>query len=326
MRVAVVGLGKMGLLHASLLNVLPNVQVAAVCDKSGMLRKFLRKVFSGVSMVDDVQKLSDLNLDAVYVTTPISSHFPIVKAVYLDRMARNLFVEKTLASSYDEAEELCKLSRGFGGVNMVGYVRRFAVPFRKVKELLAQKAVGELVSFNAYAYSSDFIESENGSGASASRGGVLQDLGCHVIDLALWFFGDLEVNRAKLTSPSGGDSVSFNVGGSGGLEGEFSVSWCVGEYRVPEVGFSISGSEGSIEVNDDKVELKLKNGESSSWRRHDLRDNVAFWLGAPEFFRENECFVKSVVDGSSTESSFQSASKVDQVIDQVKRGVGEGGG
>lgn len=107
LRVAVIGLGKMGLLHASILNVLPSVQLTALCEKNVILRKLLKKAFKGVRIVDDVQKLSDLNLDAVYVTTPISSHFPLARTIYLKKMARNLFVEKTLASCYDKAEKPC---------------------------------------------------------------------------------------------------------------------------------------------------------------------------------------------------------------------------
>jgi predicted dehydrogenase len=322
LRVAVVGLGKMGLLHASILNVLPNVQVTGLCDKSVVLRRFLKKVFNGIRIVDDLEKLSDLGLDAVYVTTPISSHFPVVETVYLKDIACNLFVEKTLASGYDEAEKLCELARGFGGVNMVGYLRRFAVTFKKAKDLLDREVIGELVSFRAYAYSSDFSENMAGSKVPAVRGGVLRDLGCHVVDLALWFFGDLEVDSAGLKSLAGEgfeDSACFKVSESSGLEGEFNVSWCVENYRMPEVGLSISGSKGNLKVNDDKVELKLNNGKSSSWFRHDLHDSVFFWLGGPEFFREDECFVKSVMEGCDVEPSFDSASRVDRVIDEVKR-------
>jgi len=316
----------MGLLHASILNVLPNVELAGLCDKSVVLRRFLKKVFKKIRIVDDLEKLSDLGLDAVYVTTPILSHFSVVEAVYLKDIACNLFVEKTLASGYDEAEKLCELARGFGGVNMVGYLRRFAVTFKKAKDLLDREVIGDLVSFQAYAYSSDFSKNIAGSRVPAVRGGVLKDLGCHVVDLALWFFGDLEVDSAGLKSLAGGgseDSACFKVSESSGLEGEFNVSWCVENYRMPEVGLSISGSKGNLKVNDDKVELKLNNGKSSSWYRHDLRDNVVFWLGGPEFFRENECFVKSVMDGCEVEPSFDSASKVDRVIDEVKRRADE---
>ena len=138
LRVAVVGLGKMGLLHASILNVLSNVQLTALCDKSSLISKFSKRLFSKVHVVDDIEKLSGLDLDLVYVTTPISSHSLVTKNVYSSGLASNLFVEKTLASSYDEAKELCDLAQSFGGINMVGYMKSFTVTFKKAKDLLSQ--------------------------------------------------------------------------------------------------------------------------------------------------------------------------------------------
>ena len=324
LRVAVVGLGKMGLLHASILNVLPNVQLAALCDKGVIVRRFLKKIFKGIRIVDDLEKLSDLGLDAVYVTTPIASHFLVARTIYLTKIARNLFVEKTLASSYDKAKELCALAHRYGDTNMVGYVRRFAVTFKKAEDLLAQDAIGELISFKAYAYSSDFLG--NRTRTPASRGGVLGDLGCHVVDLAIWFFGEFQLRSAKLASLTGDgseDSAYFRVEKSNGLEGEFDISWCMENYRMPVAGLSISGSKGIIEVNDDKLELELNNGKSSIWYRHDLSDNVFFWLGGPEYFREDECFVRSVIEGDNAEPSFYTASKVDQIIEQIKNRADE---
>lgn len=325
LRVAVVGLGKMGILHASILNTLPNVQVTALCDKSAMIRKFCRRVFEGFHLVDDVEELSDLRLDAVYITTPISSHSFIIRTIYSKAIARNVFVEKTLASSYDKANELCQLAQSFGGVNMVGYQRRLNVSFRKAKDLLTRGIIGEVASFNAYAYSSDLLGSRKNSKTSVFRGGVLRDLGAHVVDLALWFFGDLTVDSAKRESSTerdSEDSVYFRVNGSNGLRGEFNASWCMENYRMPEFGMLIKGSKGVMRVNEDKVELKLENGKSSTWYRHDLNDNVDFLLGAPEFAREDQCFVKSVLEGCNAEPSFYTASKVDYIIDQVKCGPG----
>jgi predicted dehydrogenase len=324
LRVAVIGLGKMGILHASILNTLPDVQLTALCDKSAMIRKFCKRVFEGVHLVGDVEELSDLRLDAVYVTTPISSHFFVIKTIYSKGIARNVFVEKTLASSYDKAKELCELAQSFGGVNMVGYQRRLNVSFMKAKDLLTQGTIGEVASFNAYAYSSDLLGSRKDSKASVFRGGVLRDLGAHVVDLALWFFGDLTVDSARLKSATerdSDDSVYFRVNGSNGIEGEFNASWCMENYRLPEFGLLIKGSKGIIRVNEDKVELKLDDRKLSTWYRHDLNDNVDFLLGAPEYFREDKCFVKSVLDGCNAEPSFYTASKVDYIIDQVKYGA-----
>ena len=55
---------------------------------------------------------------------------------------------------------------------MVGYLRRFCVTFRKAKNLLCENALGEVSSFKAYAYSSDFSGNIRNSKIPASRGGV----------------------------------------------------------------------------------------------------------------------------------------------------------
>jgi len=320
LKVAVVGFGKMGILHAGILNALPKVKLVAVCEKGGLIRRFMRKLFRDVSVVGDVDELLDLGLDAVYVTTPISCHFAVVKSIYDLKVASNVFVEKPLASNYGEARELCDLARRLGGVNMVGYMRRFSVTFKKAKELLSQGVIGEPVSFSAYAYSSDFFGVDKNSKVRTPKFGVLRDLGCHAIDLALWFFGNLKVKNAKIDSLFGEgseDSAFFDVETEGGVSGKFDVSWCRDGYRTPEVGFTVEGSRGVIRVNDDELELSLNDGEKFRWFRHDLKDGVGFWLGAPEYYREDECFVEAVIRGGSVEACFEAAAKVDRLISEV---------
>jgi len=320
LRIGVVGFGKMGMLHAGIVNALPEAQLVAVCEKNGLIRKFLRKILKDVSVVEDVEKLCQTDLDAVYVTTPISSHFPVVKSLYESKVAYNLFVEKTLASNFKEAKEISELARRFGGVNMVGYMRRFSVSFMKAKNLLDQGVIGEPVSFKAYAYSSDLFGVKGNSKVHTPQVGVVRDLGCHAIDLALWFFGDFRVEDAKIESiinDSSADSAYFKVRGPNDLVGKFNVSWCVDGYRIPEVGFIIEGSEGTLSVNDDELTLNLKDGKKQKWFRHDLGDQVGFWLGSPEYYREDECFVKAVTSGKTVEPCFETAAKVDCIIDEV---------
>ncbi|MEM3769694.1 MAG: Gfo/Idh/MocA family oxidoreductase [Candidatus Bathyarchaeia archaeon] len=314
LRVAVVGLGKMGLMHVGILNTLPKVELVAVCEKNWLIRRVAKKVFKPTHVVDDLKKLRGLNLDAVYVTTPIKSHFPIVKAMYSEGITSNVFVEKTLASSFNEAKELCDLARKFGGINMVGYQRRFSVVYRKAKDLLDQKVIGKPILFEAYAYSSDFFGIQNSLETSTLGVDAIRDIGCHAIDVALWFFGELQIKSAKEETPA---NIHFECGGLHGISGKFSVSQCMKNYRMPEVGLKITGSMGIMEVNDDKLFLKRKDGKSSTWYRHDLGDNVAFLLGSPEYFREDEHFINSVLQGSPAGSSFDTAMKVDELIDQI---------
>jgi predicted dehydrogenase len=321
LKVAVVGIGKMGLVHASILHTLPNVELVALCDKSNLIRKFCSKLISGVNIVDDIAKLSDLDIDVVCVTTPIPSHYSIINSLCSNREAPNVFVEKTLSSSYADSIKLCELARNSGKTNMVGYMKRFAVTFQKAKELLSQGAIGSVDSFEAHAFSSDFFGIANTSQVSSSRGGVLCDLGSHVIDLSLWFFGDFQVQTNQIRTGDIQNTVQFNVKTNNSVKGTFDVSWCKEGYHVPEFGILIKGSKGKITVDDDFVGLEPASGQSRRFYRHDLNDNVGFLLGAPEYFREDKYFVESILNEVNAEPSFITASKVDYIIEKVFEGA-----
>jgi predicted dehydrogenase len=324
LKVGLIGLGKMGIMHACLLNTFPNVKVSALCDKSRLMRILAKRTISRALITNTLDKFDGLNLDAIFVLTPIPSHYPIIKEIYSRSLARNIFVEKTLTSSYDKSQELFKLSKNHDSVNMVGYMKRFGVTFNQAKTLLDKQVLGEMISFEAYAFSSDFADVPEGSQLSKARGGVLEDLGSHVADLGLWFFGDLNVTSAKVNSRIAVDSqdaISFEVAGSNRLEGKFDVSWCKIGYRMPEFGLSIHGKNGTLTVNDDEVKLELKNDQTKRWYRLNLDDNVGFFLGGPEYYREDRHFIESAISGEATRSDFEGALKVDYLLEQVRRKV-----
>lgn len=242
-RIGIVGLGKMGIMHACLLSTLKNVEVASLCDKNRLIRAFAKQSFSDTVITSDLAEFNDLNLDAVYVLTPIPSHYSIIKQIYEEKIASNVFVEKTLTSSFSHSEKLVALSKQAGGVNMVGYMKRFGVTFNYVKSLLDQQILGDVKSFNAFAFSSDFADVPNGSKLSTARGGVLDDLGSHVVDLAVWLFDDLKTTAATVNSriaSNSEDDVSFHVESSDGISGSFDVSWRRKEYRMPEFGITVT--------------------------------------------------------------------------------------
>jgi predicted dehydrogenase len=324
LRFGIIGLGKMGLLHASLLSTFENAQVVALCDKSALMTRVCKSIFSSteVVVVNSIERFNEFALDAVYITTPISSHFSIVKDLYTRGIVRNIFTEKTLASNYNQAKEMSEMAKKIGGLTMVGYMKRFSVVFRKAKELLAEGNLGEPLSFNAYAYSSDFLGLTKDSKSSASRGGALKDIGCHIIDLSLWLFGDLKIADV-ISCNKIGDSetaVSFTTN-SNGLVGRFDISQRMPNYRMPEFGCSVACSKGQLNVNDDQLRLNFGDGAQKIWYRHDLQDNVRFWLGETEYYRENQEFVNSLLENRAREPNFDSALKVDYVIDQVRQGA-----
>ncbi|MBN1644254.1 MAG: Gfo/Idh/MocA family oxidoreductase [Dehalococcoidales bacterium] len=315
-RVGIIGLGKMGLLHATILNTIPNVETAAICESKALLTHFARKALSNITVVEKVHDLKALGLDAVFVSTPIPSHHNIISALFAIGI-KNIFTEKTLASSGEESRRICQLAPKGDGVNMVGYMARFAVTFRKAKELLESGTIGELISFKGYAYSSDFIGIPE---KSYLRGGVLRDLGCHIIDLAMWYFGEFSLSDAKIEprEPVNGESsAEFQITGSKGITGHFDISWCREGYRIPDYGIIINGASGVIEVNNDCVKLDI-DGKKQAWYRADLNDSVPFLVGAAEYYREDSAFINAVLGNNKASPDFFEAARVDGFIDEVK--------
>jgi predicted dehydrogenase len=198
---------------------------------------------------------------------------------------------------------------------MVGYMSRFAPTFRRAWELLHDEMIGKPIAFKAYAYASDFTDSK--SKPSSGKGGATRDLGAHVIDLSLWFFGELDIVPG-CTCYIDENSSSFKVNSPSGLTGEFEISWSKQDYRLPEYGLSIIGAKGTLDVNQDII--RLEDVENNiTWHRQDLDDNVTFLLGATEYYRENEHFIKAVRGNFRAEPDFTAASKVDHLIERVEQ-------
>jgi predicted dehydrogenase len=320
-RIGIIGFGKMGILHATILGALPDAHVVAVCDTKRVVLRLAKKALPSIRVTKDLSELAQLGLDAIYVTTLPGSHYSLVKRIYGEGIARHVFVEKSLAASAEEADEMSRLAQAHESVTLVGYQKRFAVTFRKAKELLDDEAVGNVLSFEAYAYSSDFVGAPSEATPAIHRGGVLRDSGCHAIDLALWYFGHLDVvgssNGRDGDAEMPTDFVSARLRTAQGAEGELMVSSQMEGYRLPEIGMKIDGSLGTLIVNEDRVELTTRDDETRSWHRHDLNDHASFVFGAPEYSRENEEFLRAVTDGQGRGPDFVASTKVEQIIDNI---------
>ncbi len=321
---AIVGAGKMGVLHAAILGALPGVRVVAICEKQGIVRRFAKTALPGVTVLDDVLGIAPGDVDAVYVATLPGSHHSIVKAIYARGITPNIFVEKSLAGNHEQAVEMCHLAETHAGVTMVGFQKRFSATFGKAMELLAEGALGTVTSFDAHAYSSDFVEAGADMSQAASRGGVLRDVGSHVIDLAHWYFGDLDVmaqgeDSGATALPSDGCFTSVRT--AGGVTGTFRVSAQMPAYRLPETAMRATGTEGVLTVNDDMIELEVPS-RPQRWYRQDLADNrVPFVLGEAEYSREALAFVAAVMNGGDHGGAdFRAGARVERVIDGIADG------
>lgn len=303
----------MGLLHASILASIPNVDLEAVCDSKRLITKVASQLIGKKTKVlNDVSLLSPLELDAVFVTTPISSHKNLVQSILENHIADNVFTEKTLTLNHKDSLQLCELADR--GKNTVGYQKLHSVTFKKGLSLLKSGAIGRPQSFKAYSYSSDFIDKSKDklTALSLERGGILRDLGAHAISLALWYFGELAFGNPKQAELG---SLEFDVKANG-FAGTIGASWCKEGYRIPETGLIINGDGGRIIVNDDRAQLET-NGTTNTWYRQNLDDNVPFLIWASEYYREDQHFIDSIANDTTPNPTFTDAAKVDKLIEKV---------
>ncbi len=310
----------MGLLHTSLLSTIPEVQVKAICDQNKRISKMARK-FSNKNIITNLLDLHRFDLDAVFVTTPITSHYHVINSVLTNKIAKNIFTEKALTMNFFDSIDLCETMKDCGGVNMVGYQKRFSVTFKKARELLKTGIIGLPESFKAYSYSSDFqaLSEAKLEKLSISRGGVIRDLGAHAIDLVLWFFGDSALSSGTDDSVLfSRDGVRFSINAKNGVTGKVETSWCKEGYRLPETGLIIKGEKGELIVNDDRVEVNV-SGIVKKWYRHDLNDVSSFVLWATEYYREDWEFIRCLLSHEECSPDFAESAKVDKIIEEANK-------
>jgi predicted dehydrogenase len=141
--VAIVGLGYWG---PNLLRVLierPDVSVRWICDLDlDRLEHFARRYPSAgvTSNLNDV--LADPEVDCVFLATPVFTHHELAKRCL--QAGKHTFVEKPLAPTAEQADELIQLAAERDLTLMCGHTFLYSPPVRMVKELIDSGSLGEL--------------------------------------------------------------------------------------------------------------------------------------------------------------------------------------
>ena len=186
LRVALIGLGRMGRVHAAALAKSATVEVVAVADPSDQAIEFARSLFPKALMFDDYQQaLTNDKVEACLVASPTPLHPQMVR----DALAHGLHVlcEKPLALNVEVANELANLATNANLVLQIGHWRRFSPPWATAKRLLDSGAIGKpimirLSQWDANSPPASFCD-------VTVSGGLAIDCGVHEYDLAEWFFG-----------------------------------------------------------------------------------------------------------------------------------------
>jgi predicted dehydrogenase len=114
-----------------------------MCDLNAQRLKHVKSLYPDVEgHIDFEQMLKGPGLDAVVIATSVRLHYPMAKASLL--AGKHTFIEKPLASSSRECEELIEISERNGLVLMVGHTFLYSPAIRKIKEIINWGDIGEI--------------------------------------------------------------------------------------------------------------------------------------------------------------------------------------
>jgi predicted dehydrogenase len=330
-RLAIVGLGKMGLSHLAIARAHPEVALVAACDASGYLTDVLAR-YGNLNCYTDFERLLDeTSLDSILIATPSKLHARMVEAAL--KRGLHVFCEKPFVLDVADGERLIELAERQELVTQVGYHYRFVGAFREAERVVRSGALGSIHHVRVEAYGPVVLRPKGGTWRSAKNegGGALYDYACHALDLVNFVVGAPDAVsgavRHGVFSKDVEDEVYCTLHYANGTSGQLCVNWSDESLRKMSTKISVWGTNGRCTADRQECQVYLRQPVSAlrempaGWTVRyttDLTDEVWYYLRGEEYSAQIDYFLESVqkkrLDGENT---FRSALRTDRVVQMI---------
>ena len=315
----------MGLLHAAISNAISGGRVIAICEQDRLLASMGRRIIPNVKFFDTLESMiAEARPEVIFVTTPTHTHLPVIERLVKGYGNPAIFCEKPLGASFADAKRAVDVTRQM--ITMVGFQKRYSPMLRLAKELIDKQAIGEILFFKASIRVTDVLNNTSGWRYSRETGGALRDLGPHLVDILLWFFGKPKSVQSLEGSffTEGDDYSHAAMTFPSKIIGTLEVCWSVRNYRLPELSLEINGRQGTLNVSDDSLDLYSDHGVKGlvkeghqTYYKAAISPSVEFLLGDQEYTLEDRQFLDAVVLDKTAHPDFETASQVNELIDLI---------
>ena len=332
LNLAIIGVGRMGITHYSIINSHPKITIKAVADTSSLILSFLKKYIDNLHTYTDVNTLYENEiLDAVIVCTPPIFHYPVIMKAA--EKGIHVFSEKPFTTKEEQAAELTMLFEKKNLINQVGYVSRFNDVFQTVKLYLDNEIIGRIIRFKSEMYSRTITKSDEGKtwrDSHENGGGAVFEVASHAIDLVNYLIGKPDKitgsNLTKIFSKNVEDAVNATFLYKNGISGTLNVNWSDESFRKPTNKIEIFGSQGKILADQHGMKIYLKksskiNNLREGWNTlyiTDIFKAVPFYVRGNEFTAQLYHFV-DCINGNERRNkcTFRDAKETLEVINAI---------
>lgn len=307
-KLGIIGFGRMGITHYSIINTHPHVEIVSVADPSQTTLDILKKQLPKLQVFEDYKNLIiQSKPNAVIVATPPHLHHPICDLSRQNNI--HVFVEKPFTTSVDLAKDLSDKYQNSSLVNQVGYVNRFNDVFIEVRKLVKLGVIGEIVRFKSEMFSSTIIKKEKTDTWRSQRengGGVVYEMAAHTIDLVNYIVGVPDKifgsSMNRIYSKNVEDIMSSTFAYKNGCIGTIYVNWSDESFRKPSNKIEIFGLNGKILADQHGMKIFMKDVNKEfnyrkGWNTINITDiftQVPFYVRGNEFTRQLYHFADTI--------------------------------
>ncbi|MGQ9586740.1 MAG: Gfo/Idh/MocA family protein [Anaerolineae bacterium] len=194
-RVALIGAGRIARVHARSLQTLPEATLAGVFDPDPEQAGRFAREFSTPCFPSLDALWASPDVDAVAVCSPLFLHRDHV--VGAAGAGKHVFCEKPIALTLSEADAMIAAAQEAGVTFMVGHVVRFMAEYARIRDLVAEGALGEIRALYAARLSGIAEGSWKGWMLQPGKGLAALDAHIHDLDYVLWLMGPAQRVRAS---------------------------------------------------------------------------------------------------------------------------------
>jgi len=309
-RVALFGAGWIQDFHARAVFGRADAELVAVANHREERARALAERFGIPRVTTDWEALAaDPEVDAAVVATPNALHAP--QSIALLRNGKHVLVEKPMATSVAECDEMIQASEASGASLMVAHCWRFRDEVREMRNRIEGGALGAVVKTRGYGVHAEWGPSGWFTDQALAGGGALVDMGVHAIDTARFLLGDPQ--PARVCATVGTRYGSYEVDDDGILL----ISWANGTNSIVESGWwqpHLGGLEADTEVYGTRGYARIWPGQPSEDYEHCTQ---------PMYSNQMNEFLDAIVMGRRPRPSGEDGRVVMRIVEDAYRSARE---